>query len=218
MQKLKFACHLIIVSFLISILSSVTMVQAASKTQMALKAYSKYLSKSQVDIMKSGAGYWDLGPEHRHYKTSNSSNVQFALAYINNDTIPELILKEVIAGYYSTTSFFGVFTYAGGKVVRLQAGGGYDSFSGYYRRKGLFVITRATEGTPYYKDYYRVNGSVTKKILTLSDFDGMKEYSYLGKEISKAKFNSYLKNIVGYTKMTKCIFRKNTMANRKKYF
>ena len=218
MRKLKFLCNLIIVSLSISILSSATTLQAASKTQTALKAYSKYLSKSQVDIMKSGAGYWDLGPEYRHYKTSDSSNVQFTLANINNDTIPELILKEDIVGYYSTTSFYGVFTYARGKVVRLQAGGGYDSFSGYYKRKGLFVINRATEGSPYYKDYYRVKGSVTKRVLTLSDFDGMKEYNYLGKEVSKTKFYSYLKNILGDAKMTKCIFRENTVANRKKYF
>lgn len=192
--------------------------EAASTKSKALSAYKKLLSKSTVAVLPKGKKVMDRNDDYVTYKSSKRSNVKFAIAYIDNDNVPELILEDDYYGY-------GVWRYKSGKVQCVQWGDTYDEPYGYYKKKSIYVDTGYTEGTPFYRHYYSYkNGKMTKKLYWFVWYedsddpdDSTPEY-YIGKtQVSKSKFEKKLKSYVGSTKITKINLKKNNSANRKKY-
>ena len=182
--------------------------QAASQKTKALKAYKKMLSKTTID--RNG---WPI----------KSKNCEFAIAYIDNDSIPELILYNDVdvphMGGYGT-----LFTYRSGSVkfvAEMDLDG--TSGTGYYKKKGIFVTSYVQGGTTI--AYSQLKKTTTKTVLSK-----YKPYAYSGstkleyykvssgrsKQISKKAFSSNLKKYVKSTKMTRFNFYKNTAKNRKK--
>lgn len=186
-------------------------VQAASQKAKAMKAYKSMLSKK---TMRWG--------DDTYYKAVPTNTCKFAIAYIDNNSVPELI---VTSGYVTRVAgTVVIYTYRNGKVqvVKSNTGRYYADSSkfSYYKKKGIFISTYGTGGVT--DSYYKMSKSKASKKLMADDslMYGKSYYTCSGEEskkISKSGFNKSLKKLVGSTKKTKAKFYKNTAANRKKY-
>lgn len=191
---------------------------AASSKTAALKAYKKLLSKSTFK--------WH---HYNGYSTVNSSKLKFSLVYIDNNTVPELIVQNPEAAHYEGT--YHIYTYRNGKVKYVG-----DLMDGvaYYKKTG---IVRAhyggTGGSCYY--YFKLSkGKLTYKLYKNDEIEWQYDSNGDGKlsvlyykaksnkvgneqKISKAKFNAALKKLIKSKKLSKPKYHKNTSTNRKKY-
>ena len=193
--------------------------EAASTKSRALSAYKKKLSASKVTVLPAGKKVQNRNDRYVTYRYSKRANVKFAIAYINNDNVPELILEDRHYGY-------GVWTYKSGKVKCVHWGDTYYSPYGYYRKKGIYEDISWSEGSPFTKCFYQFkNGKMTEKLNKFVYEEGRPDadyYQFSGssrypKEISKAVFKKKLKSYVGKTNVTKLSLKTNTSSNRKKY-
>ncbi|MCD8012613.1 MAG: hypothetical protein LUG99_05480 [Lachnospiraceae bacterium] len=172
--------------------------EAASTKSSALKAYKVFLKNAQK---------------------SDGKGKKFALAYVNNDTIPEL--------YYNGC----LYTYKKGSVIALSEDALYDEnfqIDTYYKKTGVAVLSYSYGPVDVYF-YYKLTGGQLKLIMTYEieytlDSGGNVTgvtYSYYtdSKSLTKAAFDKKLKNLVGSKKaktFTSSSY-KNTSANRNKY-
>ena len=83
--------------------------EAASTKSKALSAYKKKLSASKVTVLPAGKKVMNRNDDYVTYRYSKRAKVKFAIAYINNENVPEQILVAKNYGY-------GVWAYKGGKV------------------------------------------------------------------------------------------------------
>ena len=200
---------------------------ALTQKQKALNAYNKFLSKPNVKVLASGSKWYENFREQR-YQSTKASNVKFGIAYIDNDSIPEMVLLGKQSSYVSRDQIFAVFTYKNGKVTRVKAGNyDYMKFNGVYTKTGAFKWTFYDDGG-YTEEYYcsLKKGKTTTKIQKNDIPDWAAAYttpSYYklnnGKrsEISHSTFTRLFKKLTKSKKMKKVKFHKNTSANRKKY-
>ena len=104
-------------------------VHAASAKKKALKAYKKMLSKKKLRINVEGAN------------TVRTSKLSFAVAYIDNNSVPELILKRTDDDEIGFNCHDLFYIYRKGKTKRLTASYGNVSMTGYYYKKtGFFEV------------------------------------------------------------------------------
>ena len=194
---------------------------AATQKQQALKAYKQFLSKSTVTIIPLGRRYedqWSL--RMVNYTGTPSSKVRFAIAYIDNDSIPELIIERIED--HMTCALFGIFTYKNGKVLWVKAGRGYDYYIGCYAKTGTFLTRDTTDGALYH-DQYTVfkNGKATPKLTkTVAPYEFKEYYRNQNgglKKISFQAFSRLLKNLNGGRKLTRVNYHNNTAGNRNTY-
>lgn len=193
--------------------------EAASKKKAALKAYTSFLSGKSIN--------WDgaLVP---------LSKCSFTLAYIDKDTVPEL----VVCSNYNTShaaGYYRLYTYKKGKVVFVD--NLMDGFS-YYKKKGVYCGYHAGTGgeETYYHKFSKAK--TTYKLYMMDErslaFDVNGDgkigrcyekvtkarnpyYRSATKKITKSEFNKQLKKLVGKTKKTTVRkYYANTASNRKK--
>lgn len=195
-------------------------VSAASQRQRALSAYKKWLSSSRVCVLKRGAHYTGSdGISYLTYRSTKATNVKFALAYIDNDNIPELIVytKGGIHGLY------GVLTYKNGKVRRVSSSDGWTVLMGYYKKTGYILEKGYTEGCIVHKIYCKKVGNklVSKFTQSMHGYDSGSDYvihkssSKWPVSISKKTFYTKLRKEIRGQKKISFKFYKNTAANRK---
>lgn len=195
-------------------------VQAASGKKKALKAYSQFLSQSTVR--------W--GQSTRPVTLSKCS---FALAYIDKDSVPELILSSNGETSHAD-GYYQLYTYKKGKVVRMD---NLMDGAAYYKKKGVYCSSHS--GTGGFEEYYfKISkGKAVYKLYAMDEkpigFDVNKDgrigwnyervtkarspfYQSSTKKISKKEFQKQLKKLVGKTKKTIVKkYYKNTAVNRK---
>lgn len=183
--------------------------EAASKKSKAIAAYKKILSQSTVAVVPKKVR---SRRRIRTYAPAKAKNVRYSVAYIDNDSIPELILVD------SSKGFFGIWTFKNGKMMNLDFFL-YDNPVGFYKKKGVFKTSHKSGN-----DFYIITNGKSKEILFISKDKGKSSkqyYSYIPKEgskkISKSKFNKKLRGYVSSTKLTRFKMHKNTKSNRKKY-
>lgn len=186
---------------------------AASAKSKAMKAYKKFLAGSAVRWSDSSTK-----------KDTVLSKCTFALVYVDNNSVPELILGCGRNANSHAQGYYKMYTYKNGKVTPVM--NLMDGFA-YYKKKGVCCAFHS--GTGGYETYYykyssgKSNGkliSVDRTPVSLTD-PGWRYYNMknnmLGSEISKASFNRQLKKLVGSSKkITKIKYYNNTAANRKK--
>ena len=191
---------------------------AASTKSKALKAYKKLLAQKEITFV-----------DRWHTKASfPTSKMKFALVYLDNNTVPELVidnLDNIPIMWYGEIGFsdFGnaVFTYKGGKLKQLDVYNSNWRFTKVYKKKGVFY----SNNTHHKKEaiYYYIKGT---KTIDIGSFENGKYYNRENgkyykngaiKPIKKSAFQKLLKKYVGSTKATKIKYYKNTAANRKKY-
>ena len=201
---------------------------AVTQKQKAMNAYKKWLGHSKVSVLKKGQEIADYngaygGVEDRaSYAPTKASKTEFAIAYINNDNIPELIVRTKDQRYYS------ILTYRKGKVVRLkgtQEDGTYDTVKGYYKKTGVFFDARSADFGIDRQIYYKMYATKAKDKLEVWIFNKgskpSKEYEYLtssGKTVScdHSVFKEKLKKLTKGKKPTNLKYYKNTAKNRNK--
>ena len=148
-----------------------TNVNAASKRTKALVAYQKKLKKLDSGVYK------------------------FALVYLDNDSIPELLITPD----FSVHAVAGeVYTYTGSKLKQLKyAGSDYGRLI-YSKRKSVVSNSAWINGYGAVSTFYRFNknGKGTK----LKKFEEANLpktiYRINGKKVSKKKFNSEYKKMI----------------------
>lgn len=146
-------------------------------------------------------------------------NCSFALAYIDNNSVPELILQNL--GDTSHAIGYGLlYTYKNNKVVCLGELSMNDTFY-YYKKKGIYIDNYTGMGvsSDFYKKLSGIKTS-TKLIMRknyLADNSVDCSYSTGSNEITKAQFKKKLRKLVDSKKKTALRFCKNTSSNRSKY-
>ena len=148
--------------------------------------------------------------------------MSFGLAYIDNDSIPELILRtdtDYSCGSHKVTA---IFTYVNGKVKRVKSlNNDYARFDGYYYKTGCFKWTQFDEGG-YKEEYYYTlkNGNYQARLWKSSNSYGLwptEYYKFVNTKKSKISGSAFLsayKNLTKSKKITAVKFYKDTAANR----
>lgn len=196
-------------------------VQAASGKKKALKAYSQFLSQSTID--------WGAT------RSLALNRCSFALAYIDRDSIPELILSSNGETSHAD-GYCRLYTYKNGKVVYVD---NLMDGAAYYKKKGVYCSTHT--GTGGVEEFYfkLSKGKIVYKLYAMDErplaFDVNKDgrigwnyrkitksrhpsYQSSTKNISKKEFQKQLKKLTGKTKKTTVTVKKyykNTAVNRK---
>lgn len=189
---------------------------ASSARSKAFKAYRNYLSKSRVYIFPKGHkgsrwGYHrgSYGYYKAKYKGSPAKRLMFAIAYIDKDNIPELIVRDQDWGGT-------LYKYSGGKLRRVLQYDYYEGISAYYERKSVIVERHSTEGTPYY-EYYGVLKSRKSMVFGSAEHFHTRPIYYLKgrkKAVSKKMFDRAIKSRVGGARRMEMKWYENTAANR----
>ena len=155
--------------------------QTTNNKKAALKAYYSFLKS-----YKFTTGYSTRG---------------FNLAYINNDSIPELVV------------FDGDYHAAGGKVKYLGEFGEWGGFE-YQEKKGVICSTWSRSNS--YSTYYRWNGSKLSTIMSAnsigqlnSNGDYVCKYYINNKKVTRSKYES---STAPYEKGLKSISLSNSYA------
>ena len=210
MKKEKLLKRIMILACMIMIvcINSFT-VKAASKKEKALQAYDAMLSKSSFNVK--------IDLSVIKYQTINCS---FAIAYIDKNSIPELIVKNYMDSDHAT-GYGAIFTYKNGRVKQI-ASLSLDEFLKYYKKKGVIIDTYSNMGFSQY-DYKKISNGRIKQFAGTSKNYGnpgsKKRYYYDAnfKSISKNSFHKLIRKYVKNVKPTKVKFIDNTMENRRRY-
>ena len=163
-------------------------VKGSSKSA-ALKAYYNFLKSYKFDLDSSSRG--------------------FDLAYINNDSIPELIVFD--GDYHAAGG--KVYAYVNGKVKYVGEFGEWGGFQ-YQEKKGVICSTWSRANS--YTTYYKWSGSKLSTIMSSSAIvefssNGDFEYKYYinDKKVTRSKYNS---SIAPYEKGLKSVSLLNSYA------
>ena len=215
----------LLLALLVSMIVPAASGYAITARQKALNAYKKLLSRYIVDIYGYGRGYSDYNgtgdvPD-RIYCPTASSKVQFATAYINDDTIPELIVRTKVS---SRQYLWAIYTYKNGRVVKVTTGGDYtEILLGYYQRTGLFK-RKYTKGFTW--EYHnKINGTkaypfASKLTYRSSGKSCHKYYIFVDgvrRDKSYSAYCSAFKKAISGKPFKRFNYHQNSAANRKKY-
>ncbi|MCD8348922.1 MAG: hypothetical protein LUD16_13475 [Lachnospiraceae bacterium] len=209
-QTMKKSLVMFLLLFSIFLLPHLS-VEAASSKSAALKAYKKFLAQETIP--------WG---DDSYYTAVPTKNCSFAIAYIDNNSVPELIIRNST----DITHLAGwgvIYTWRNGEMT-LVGNIDYDGSFYYYKKKGIYVTSYTMGGTAY--KYFKLSkGTATYKLSMInrivvtpsSNSTVTSYYNGSGKEISSSAFNSKLAKLTGSTNRTELTLYKNTARNRKKY-
>lgn len=169
---------------------------AASKRTEAVKAYKKFISGSTFKWNNS--------------VTFKSEDCSFALVYVDNDSIPELLVMG--GSTFHAAGHEKLYTYKNGKVKLVYTG--IDGL-GYYKKTGIFYSIRYSQMEV--REYLKLSGSSSKTLLKKTYRNGWSYYDKNEKKISKSIFNKKLKSYTKGKKAVKTNYHRNTAYNRAKY-
>ena len=164
-----------------------------------LDGRSKLFKKSEVSAqLKVG---WYTTPQNTYKKAyaqvlrnilayeSVSNEASFSLAYIDGDNIPELIYHTAVIGHGSGAK---VYTYYGGKAVKLTQSGGWDTFGEWgdilYQVKGnKFTSQWWGQGAESIEIYKIQNGKAVEQI-SMSGSEWQWEFYVNGIQVSYSEY------------------------------
>ena len=211
-KKLK--SLLLILLCVVLIIPALSMnVSAATQKQKAMAAYKKWLSQNYVRVIPKGTVIFDdWSYTKSKYSSTKASQVKFTVAYINNDSVPELVVYTK----QGHIQLFSVLTYKNGKIQRVYTSKGDSVFKGYFKKTGCFFVRSFTDGTPYYDRYCKMSGVKSSEQVRKFAYGYSNEADYFKgqQEISKSTYNSIVKKLRGGETITRVTFYKNTKANR----
>ena len=147
--------------------SGVTEVQAASKAKKAMAAYAKYLQDGS---------HWNM----------DGKMTSFGLIDVNRDGIKELVV------YDEGTNSTSLIGYVSGKTKQL---GWCMGDVIIYSKKKIFALNDKAGAGMYAMIYYKYDGKKVKEIARDESCDGEETYILKGKNVSKKKYNKYIKSL-----------------------
>ena len=188
-------------------------VSAATQRQKAMAAYKNVSSGSRVYVVPNNQYIMDFFHFRRDYHGSLPKNVYFGLAYIDGDSIPELVLQAKCNGI----TIYSVWTYKNGKAYRAYYNRGTRQLRGYFQKTGMFKEKGISGDYSYAETYYKLSGTTSKFMLDKWVFTNGNETDYwIGTRTCTAKaYAAKLKSLTKGLKMKKISFVKNTGTNRK---
>lgn len=176
----------------------------SSKAKKALKSYKSYLEQDYIP--------WSNAAEDMH----PNNEYRFALADMNADGVPELMLRP--SGFLPShaAGYEAVYCYAAGKVKEMAR---MDEIRRYYPKKGVVVLYHGGMGSPEY--YYKLLNSGNVKELGYGYTDvgyGTLFFGWEGEVVTKSQFKKLLKKNVGNESVNikESDWHENTDSNRKK--
>ena len=202
MKYMKLKCAALLV--MLTILLALPVQAKVSTKSKALKAYKKMLAGSRVQ--------WDVNSSW----SVSTSGVQFAIAYIDKNTVPELILYSGNVPHIAGYGF--LYTYKNGRAVPV-GNVNIDDKIAVYKKKGILVEVY-DQGGYTTRNYVLLSGTTKQTVLKESrSMSGAKTYYSVSNGrsagISKKEFKKALRDYIGSKKQTKVTFYKNTASNRK---
>jgi hypothetical protein len=150
------------------------------------------------------------------YTGTKSAKVRFSLAYIDGDSIPELVLCD-------NEYRFGFFSYRNGKVVRQYYDTWWNVGVQYYRNRSLFVTRRVPNAGISAVKYNGYTAGKYAVMLAVYQYKtGPKHCSdhTLGQKAKSITIESFRAKLAAHTagaKPSKITYRANTKRNRGRY-
>ena len=204
MKRKKTLRNLLLLTVLLVLALAPMNAQAASQKTKALKAYQTFLKKSTVKL--SG-------------RTCKLASAKFAIVYIDNDSVPELLVQPYYKMGNNKLSITALYTYKNNKMVRLFVSNNGLTYSkcSYYKKTGTFLrYISHGDYQSYY--YYKLSGKkLTKKLAKEWEAGKTTYHKASGAKITKSQFNKQLKSLTRSKKATTIPLRKNTASNRSRY-
>jgi len=189
---------------------------AATPKQEALKAYSRWLSNANVQVMPKNEDIYLLDGWTKYTRPTPASKTLFAIAYINNDSIPELIVCN------DNKEFYSVLTYRNGKIVRASSCGELTTLRGYYSKTGVYMDSKSVRFSPFKTMYYVMGTNSTSHRFEVDAYeDAATRYYYFTKNrvmtslANRTMFKSKLETFTKGKALTPVKYYRNTAANRK---
>ncbi len=172
---------------------------AASLQQKAIKAYKKVLSSKTIVVKLP-----------RKKKKFSTSKLYAALVYVDNNSVPELLINSDPSSTHGLTAILG---YKKGKVTALYARLSDFVFSKYYRKMGVLISESRNDG----KDFYAYQ-FINRALIEIAQHSRIQKYTdNNGIMISRSKYLSILNGYTQDTDATMITYWANTRANRSKY-
>ena len=169
--KQQFFAGTLVLLMLFTLFAPATNVNAASTRTKALVAYQKKLKKLDSRIY------------------------QFALVYLNNDSIPELLITPDFGAHVTIGE---VYMYTGGKLKQLKYAGSDYGRLVYSKRKSVVSNSGWINGYGAISTFYRFNkkGKRTKLKKFEEAYLPKIDYKINGKKVSKKKYYAEYKKMV----------------------
>lgn len=164
--------------------------QAATKKTMALKKYKSALKKKKIPV--SG------GDNYKLYK-----DTEFGIVDLNHDGVPELIVN-----------YEHIYTYYNGKITEvLLCSQGITA----YKKGSVFMSESMHAGNGHFNFYSIVKGH-GKMVANEALLESGEHYCYIGnKEVSKKKYNKYIKKLTKKSETIEIPMYSLTNRNINKY-
>ena len=186
----------------------------------AMKAYKTWLGRNTVRVIGTEGplkGYYLTNITSKtKYSPDKASNVKFALANIDSDGIPELIISVK----KNNRPLFGILTFKNGRITRVYSSNGLTYFGGYFNGTGYINMT-SIESYCKKSLYCQLNGTSIKTMYyqsykrKLGDLDMY--YGTGGKLLSKSRYTKQVRSATQGKAKTTLVLHQNTAANRNKF-
>ena len=120
---------------------------------------------------------------------SVSNEASFSLAYIDGDNIPELIYHTAVIGHGSGAK---VYTYYGGKAVKLTQSGGWDTFGEWgdilYQVKGNKFTSQWWGQGAESIEIYKIQNGIAVEQISMSGSEWQWEFYVNGIQVSYSEY------------------------------
>ena len=182
---------------------------ASTQKEKAFKAYRRFLSQKKID--------WD----DDEYEPQMMRKLDFAIAYIDNNDVPELVIHNSRGPSHGVFGDGMVYTYRKGKLKKAGALG-CSLMKGlrYYEKIGIIKDYSFDNFKKNWCYYYRLSSGRVRSTGTENEYnydDHRWEYSAKFKKCSRKKFDQSVKTITKNKTGMTFKWIKNTAANRKEY-
>ncbi len=182
---------------------------AAAGKKKAFQAYNKFLSKKRID--------WD----DDEYEPQIMSKLNFAIAYIDKNEIPELVIYNARGKSHGVFGDGMVYTYRNGKLKKSGVLG--CSLLGkvrYYEKIGIIKDYSFDNFSRNWCFYYKLSAGKVRSTGSETEYnydDNRWEYTARYKKCSRKKYRKRVMVITKNKTGKKFKWFKNTAANRKKH-
>lgn len=165
-----------------------------------------YCSESKIKRTLNGiAETWQNAYIEQINENQFKSDMEYALVYIDNDNIPELVIGDACDHRCG-----GLYTYVNGDVSELTYLTMRYCIDGYIEKKGVFGICHwwAPSQEEGYDIFQMESGSATQTDAFLQKYtDGKDVYTINEKEVSESEYQSaYEKRSAQFVEITYCTY------------
>lgn len=165
---------------------------------------------------------------YKEFMKTRDSKELFTIAYIDNNSVPELIVDRKPSNGTRFNGYGDLYTYKKGKIILVtnylctfgnwnanHTGGKFK----YYKKTGIFLDDDSFQGCSVTGYHKLKNKDETRKASKMeykewTEITPATQYKIGDELTTKSKFKSYVKKLTKGKKLTKAKLYKNTKKNR----